>query len=226
MSSLSLRLSLWRAKTAPPGQREPKRRTGEVVETVGFAGKSDGVREAGFCLANRRLQPLGHLTADAKYTARKHLANRAFLASLQRFFKPPPSSNSTGKSHDSQCQTHRVWAHSRRRHCESGARCWRALCASSEFRTMSQHCRMTAGRGDPSRVAAFTGHSATSLDTTNCYAEISDSRGTSQRPTRRIQGTERSALDTRRPTVVAGRFGTLPFPSRGPWHRIARLRAG
>jgi hypothetical protein len=30
-------------------------------------------------LANRRLQPLGHLTANCKYTARKHLPDRTFL---------------------------------------------------------------------------------------------------------------------------------------------------
>jgi hypothetical protein len=31
-------------------------------------------------LANRRLQPLGHLTAEAKYTARKNLRDCDFLA--------------------------------------------------------------------------------------------------------------------------------------------------
>jgi hypothetical protein len=30
-------------------------------------------------LSNRRLKPLGHLTADCKYTGRKHLADRGFL---------------------------------------------------------------------------------------------------------------------------------------------------
>jgi hypothetical protein len=29
-------------------------------------------------LANRRLKPLGHLTADGKYTAGKHLLDRTF----------------------------------------------------------------------------------------------------------------------------------------------------
>ena len=44
-------------------QREPSRSIGEVLETVGFAWKIDDGREAEFRLANRRLQPLGHLTA-------------------------------------------------------------------------------------------------------------------------------------------------------------------
>jgi hypothetical protein len=36
----------------------------EVVEMVGFARKIEDWREAGFRLANRPLQPLGHLTAS------------------------------------------------------------------------------------------------------------------------------------------------------------------
>ena len=36
----------------------------EVVEMVGFARKIEDCREAGFRLANRPLQPLGHLTAS------------------------------------------------------------------------------------------------------------------------------------------------------------------
>jgi hypothetical protein len=57
--------------TPKPGfqsQRWPSQSIGEVVETVGFARKNEDVREADVRLANRRLRPLGHLTADAKYT--------------------------------------------------------------------------------------------------------------------------------------------------------------
>jgi hypothetical protein len=42
----------------------------EVVETVGFAGKLEDCREAGFRLANHRLQPLGHLTAARNLSIR------------------------------------------------------------------------------------------------------------------------------------------------------------
>jgi hypothetical protein len=38
-------------------------RLGEVKENEGFTKKSDDRREADFRLANRHLQPLGHLTA-------------------------------------------------------------------------------------------------------------------------------------------------------------------
>jgi hypothetical protein len=48
-------------------QQEPSRSIEEVVEMVGFARKIEDCREAGFRLANRRLQPLGHLTALRKY---------------------------------------------------------------------------------------------------------------------------------------------------------------
>ena len=54
----------------PPflGQRQPSRSIGEEFEAVGFARKTDDGREADSRLANRRLQPLGHLTADATCT--------------------------------------------------------------------------------------------------------------------------------------------------------------
>jgi hypothetical protein len=62
--------------TIVPGRRQndpsrangsQNRLIGEVKETEEFAKKNDDVREADFRLANRRLQPLGHLTADCKY---------------------------------------------------------------------------------------------------------------------------------------------------------------
>jgi hypothetical protein len=40
----------------------------EVIETRGFARKNEDGREADRRLANRRLQPLGHLTATFKFT--------------------------------------------------------------------------------------------------------------------------------------------------------------
>jgi hypothetical protein len=43
-------------------QREPTRLFREMEEGERFTRKSDDVREASFRLANRRLQPLGHLT--------------------------------------------------------------------------------------------------------------------------------------------------------------------
>ena len=47
-------------------QRQPTRSIGEVNQEEGFTRKTDGGREADFRLANRRLQPLGHLTAARK----------------------------------------------------------------------------------------------------------------------------------------------------------------
>ena len=38
-------------------------------------------------LANRRLQPLGHLTADCKYTAGRHLPDRVFLELPTKVFQ-------------------------------------------------------------------------------------------------------------------------------------------
>ena len=52
-------------------QRQPTRSIWEVVETVGFARKIDDGREAGFRLANHRLQPLGHLTAARNLSIRQ-----------------------------------------------------------------------------------------------------------------------------------------------------------
>jgi len=49
-------------------QRQPTRSIGEVENSEGFTRKTEVGREADFRLANRRLQPLGHLTADAKCT--------------------------------------------------------------------------------------------------------------------------------------------------------------
>ena len=49
-------------------QQQPSRPIGEAKQTEGFAKKIEDVREADFRLANRRLQPLGHLTVDAKFT--------------------------------------------------------------------------------------------------------------------------------------------------------------
>jgi hypothetical protein len=49
-------------------QRGPSRSIREVVEMVGFVRKIEDVREAEIRLANRRLQPLGHLTDNRKYT--------------------------------------------------------------------------------------------------------------------------------------------------------------
>ena len=59
------------ASAPKPGlqsQQQPKRSIEEVVETLGFVRKNEDGREAGRRLANRRLRPLGHLTADAKCT--------------------------------------------------------------------------------------------------------------------------------------------------------------
>jgi len=58
MLGLSLKLSLSATKTGFHSQQQPNRSTGEVVETVGFARTIEGHRQAGFGLANRRLQPL------------------------------------------------------------------------------------------------------------------------------------------------------------------------
>jgi hypothetical protein len=44
-------------------QRQPTRLICELEMSEGFTRKIEDVREADFRLANRRLQPLGHLTA-------------------------------------------------------------------------------------------------------------------------------------------------------------------
>ena len=58
-------------KQALQSQQEPNRSTREVVEMVGFVRKIDDGREADFRLANRRLQPLGHLTAARNLSIRQ-----------------------------------------------------------------------------------------------------------------------------------------------------------
>jgi len=57
-------------------QQEPNRRIGEVKEAEGFTRKSEDVREADFRLANRRLQPLGHLTARLQVYVTKTLTRK------------------------------------------------------------------------------------------------------------------------------------------------------
>ena len=49
-------------------QRQPTRSIREAENSEGFTRKIEVAQETGFRLANRRLRPLGHLTADAKYT--------------------------------------------------------------------------------------------------------------------------------------------------------------
>src|SRR3982750_1625033 len=44
-------------------QKQPTRSIGEVENSEGFTRKNEDGREADFRLANRRLRPLGHLTA-------------------------------------------------------------------------------------------------------------------------------------------------------------------
>jgi len=56
------------AKPGLQSQQQPSRLIGEAEDTEEFTRKIEDVREAGFRLANRRLQPLGHLTADGKCT--------------------------------------------------------------------------------------------------------------------------------------------------------------
>jgi hypothetical protein len=65
----------------------------EEIETERFTRKLEDVREADFRLANRRLQPLGHLTADFQvypaidsYTA----ARDSEVPKALRIQKPPP----------------------------------------------------------------------------------------------------------------------------------------
>ena len=65
-AALSLRLSLGVAKQPMSGQRQPTRLICEVEMCEGFARKNDDGRNADRRLANRRLQPLGHLTAARK----------------------------------------------------------------------------------------------------------------------------------------------------------------
>jgi hypothetical protein len=77
-------------------QREPNRSIGEVVETVGFARKNEVGREAAFRLANRRLQPLGHLTVSffANDSALLLLAAASVQFVVQQFAEPSPHGSS------------------------------------------------------------------------------------------------------------------------------------
>ena len=50
-------------------------------------------------LANRRLQPLGHLTADGKYTRRRHLRDRNLIVLKATVFGNPPSPKCLGNRH-------------------------------------------------------------------------------------------------------------------------------
>ncbi len=54
-------------------QQQPRRSTKEVEISEGFTRKIEEVREADFRLANRRLQPLGHLTATRELSIRRPL---------------------------------------------------------------------------------------------------------------------------------------------------------
>jgi hypothetical protein len=54
----------------------PTRSIGEAKEKEGFTRKIEDVREARFRLANRRLQPLGHLTADLQVYETKILTRK------------------------------------------------------------------------------------------------------------------------------------------------------
>ena len=81
-------------------------------------------------LANRRLQPLGHLTADVKYTARKHLRDCDFLCVTyngfpnRRLHRIRPKNGA-----DFGVTDVRLWAHSRK-DTENPARADGARCAS------------------------------------------------------------------------------------------------
>jgi hypothetical protein len=61
-------------------QREPNRLIGEVTETEGFTKRIDDVRDPGFRLANRRLRPLGHLTAHLQVYVTKTLTRNRSTA--------------------------------------------------------------------------------------------------------------------------------------------------
>jgi hypothetical protein len=183
------------------------------------------VLRARVALANGRLQPLGHLTADSKCTWNQHFRDPVFLSLPTTVFQTVAFVKFDRKIACFTMSDPQSFGHTR----EEALTIRGALVARVMRRFSFEECRNAVGRPQveviPSRVAAFTGHSATSLDTTNRYAEISRFAWHQSATTRRIQGSERNALDTKRPTVVA-RLGTPPFPGCGPWPRIARLRAG
>ena len=68
-------------------QRQPNGPIKELVETVGFVRKTEDGREADFRLANRRLQPIGHLTADAKCYVKSGLACSHFSSGEAAVFQ-------------------------------------------------------------------------------------------------------------------------------------------
>jgi hypothetical protein len=96
--------------------------------------------------ANRRLRPLGHLTADAKLREISTCRIQLFLRNLQRPFKLPPLSNSTDKPPDFTMRTHGLWAHSRKG-IEIPGRADGARCASVRFQCVGERVpTITAAR--------------------------------------------------------------------------------
>ena len=84
-------------------------------------------------LANRRLQPLGHLTADCKYTPRKHFARLHFSCVKATVFQTVALVKLGRKIGGFRYDTHERWAHSRSG-TEHPGRTDSARCASLRFR--------------------------------------------------------------------------------------------
>ena len=78
-------------------QHQPTRSIGEVENSEGFTRKIEVGREARFRLANRRLQPLGHLTAFRKY---------GIYWPLDRFAGDPTSGTTFGAFAAALCNTY------------------------------------------------------------------------------------------------------------------------
>ena len=83
-------------------------------------------------LANRRLQPLGHLTAVCKYTARKHLPDRDFSGGPTTVFQTAASTRFNRNASRFTLTEYELWAHSRR-DIENARPTDGARCASLRF---------------------------------------------------------------------------------------------
>src|SRR6476620_11389106 len=72
-------------------------------------------------LANRRLQPLGHLTAQGKCNGNQHFADQDFTLAEATVFQTVASTRFNQNASRFTLTEYELWAHSRKRHRECSA---------------------------------------------------------------------------------------------------------
>ena len=83
--ALSLTCPCQPQKPGIASQRQPSPSIGDALKSEGFTRTIEDGREADFRLANRRLQPLGHLTASCEYTVNRQCQQKCMAARDRRF---------------------------------------------------------------------------------------------------------------------------------------------